>query len=74
MADPTVILSPEQLELVTSKTARAQKRYGSQAAELDHLGIPYVKRSDGTLIVFTRHIDNGQTTQKRSSSPALDLS
>ncbi len=69
-----MILNPEQLELLTAKTERAQKRYGSQAAELDHLGIPYVKRSDGTLIVFMRHIDNGQTTQNRSPSPALDFS
>ena len=69
-----MILSRAELELLTSKTERAQKRYGSQAAELEHLGIPYVKRSDGTLIVFRRHIDNGQTAQEQSASPALCFS
>ncbi len=68
-----MILTPEQLELLTAKTERAQKRYGSQAAELEHLGIPYVKRSDGTLIVFMRHIDNGQTQKTSEQSPAVCL-
>jgi hypothetical protein len=66
-----VILTPEELEHLTRKTERAQKRYGSQAAELDHLGIPYLKRSDGTLIVFTRHVDNGQTEKTSEQPPAL---
>jgi hypothetical protein len=39
-----MILTPEQLALITGKSERAQKRYGSQEAELDHLGIPYTKR------------------------------
>ena len=68
-----MILTPEQLELLTAKTERAQKRYGSQAAELEHLGIPYAKRSDGTLIVFTRHVDNGQTENKTEQTPAVCL-
>jgi hypothetical protein len=33
-----VILTPEELELLTAKSERAQKRYGSQAVELEHLG------------------------------------
>jgi len=69
-----MILAPDELELLTSKTERAQKRYGSQAAEIEYLGIPYVRRSDGTLIVFRRHVDNGQTAQEGSPSPALDFS
>lgn len=68
-----MILTPEELELLTAKTERAQKRYGSQAAELDHLGIPYVKRSDGTIVVFKRYIDNGQTQKTSEPSPALCL-
>ena len=69
-----MILTNEELELLTGKTERAQKRHGSQAAELEHLGIPYLSRSDGTLIVFRRHVDNGQTPQEGSPSPALDFS
>jgi hypothetical protein len=66
-----VILTPEELELLTAKTERAQKRFGSQATELDHLGIPYLKRSDGTLIVFKRHLDNGPTEKTSEQPPAL---
>lgn len=69
-----VILSAEELQQITGRTARAQKRYGSQAAELDHLGIPYLRRSDGTLIVFKRHLDNGQSENKGQASPTLCLS
>lgn len=68
-----MILTPEELEHLTAKTERAQKRYGSQAKELEHLGIPYVKRSDGTLIVFKRHVDNGQTPEAQKPSPALSF-
>ena len=68
-----MILTPDQLELFTGKTARAQKRFGSQAVELDHLGIPYAKRSDGTLIVYTRHVENGQAEKTSEQSPALCL-
>ena len=68
-----MFLTPEELELLTAKTERAQKRYGSQAAELEHLGIPYLTRSDGTLIIFKRHIDNGQTQKTPEQSPAVCL-
>jgi hypothetical protein len=68
-----MILTPEELELLTAKTERAQKRYGSQAVELKHLGIPYLTRSDGTLIVFKRHLENGPTEKKSEASPALCL-
>jgi Domain of unknown function (DUF4224) len=46
-----MILTPEDLELLTGKTERAQKRYGSQAVVLTHLGIPFLLRPDKTLIV-----------------------
>jgi hypothetical protein len=68
-----MFLTPDELEQLTGKTERAQKRYGSQAAELEHLGIPYLKRSNGTLIVFKRHLDNGQTTKAPDSSPTLRI-
>lgn len=68
-----MFLTPEELELLTAKTERAQKRYGSQATELDHLGIPYLTRSDGTLIVFKRYLDNGPTQKTQEHSPSVCL-
>lgn len=68
-----MILTPDELELLTGKTERAQKRYRSQEAELKHLGIPYTKRSDRTLIVFRRHVDNGQTKEERQTPPTVCL-
>jgi hypothetical protein len=68
-----MILTPEELELLTAKTERAQKRYGSQEAELQHLGIPYTRRSDKTLIVFRRHIHDEQTKKEGQASPAVRL-
>lgn len=68
-----MILTPAELEQLTGKSARAQKRYGSQALVLDALGIPYTKRPDGTLIVFRRHVDNGQTEKTPVKAPAVCL-
>lgn len=68
-----MILTPEELEQLTGKTERAQKRYASQEVELGHLGIPYTKRSDKSLIVFRRHVDDGQTEKKGQTSPAVRL-
>ena len=56
-----------------AKPSLAQKRYGSQEAELKHLGIPYTKRSDKTLIVLRRHVDHGQTEKKSQASPTVRL-
>jgi hypothetical protein len=68
-----MILRPSELELLTGKSERAQKRYGSQEAELRHLGIPYTKRSDKTLIVFRCHIYDEQTKEEGQASPAVRL-
>jgi hypothetical protein len=68
-----MVLTREELEGVTGKSERAQKRYGYQATELDHLGIPYLRRYDGTLIVFKRHLKNGQTKKAAEASPTLRL-
>ncbi len=68
-----MILSPGELELLTGRTARGQKRYRSQEAELNHLGIPYTRRRDGTLVVFKRHVDNGQTKNEGQTPPAVCL-
>lgn len=67
-----MILTADELELLTAKTERAQKRYSSQERVLQSLRIPFQRRPDGTLIVFRRHVD-GQTTQGAEQSPALCL-
>jgi hypothetical protein len=55
----TICLSREELEALSGKSERAQKRYDSQAKELDALRIPYQRRTDKTLIVYRRHVDPG---------------
>jgi len=67
-----VILTPAELEALTAKTERAQKRYSSQEQVLQSLRIPFMRRPDGTLIVFRRHVD-GQAEEARDESPALCL-
>lgn len=69
-----MILTPAELEAFTGKSARAQKRYGSQAAELDALGIPYLPRSDKTLIVYRAHVaPHGPTQKTPEQAPAVSL-
>lgn len=69
-----MILTPAELEEITGKSQRAQKRYGSQAKELDRLGIPYTPRTDKTLIVYRCHAEpNGPTAKKQLDAPALVL-
>jgi hypothetical protein len=67
-----LLLTPDELELLTGKTERAQKRYGSQARELEALGVPFIMRSDRTLIVYRRHVD-GQAQEAQVESPAVCL-
>ena len=55
----SICLTPEELEELTGKTERGQRRYASQEKELRHLRIPFLRRSDGTLIVLRRHVDPG---------------
>lgn len=55
----SICLTPKELAEFTGKTERAQKRFGAQQKELEHLGIPYLRRSDKTLIVFRRLVDPG---------------
>lgn len=69
-----MILTPAELELFTGKTARAQKRYGSQAAVLKELRIPFLLRPDRTLIVYRAHADAPRTTQKKpEQAPTVRL-
>ena len=67
-----MILTRAEIEFFTGKTERAQKRYGSQAAVLDKLRIPYLLRPDRTLIVFRIHID-GKTEKEVEPAPTVLL-
>lgn len=62
-----VILSPAALRELTDK-----RRSDAQARELQHLGIPFRTRRDGSIIVLEEHV-NGSAAQKRPASPALRL-
>jgi hypothetical protein len=55
----TICLTREELVQLTGKTERSQKRYDSQAKELDALGISYIRCSDKTWIVFRPLVDAG---------------
>lgn len=64
-----MLLTPDEIVALTGRTERAQKRYGSQATELDALGIPYTPRSDKTLIVFKAHVD---ATTRKTENQAVE--
>lgn len=67
-----MILSPHELELLTGKTERGQKRFDSQAKELMALGIPFLRRSDKTLIVYRVHAEpDGQAEKIQEPVPAV---
>lgn len=61
-----MILTPAELELLTGKTERAQKRYDSQARELAALRVPFAKRTDNTLIVYRAHADARRPTENET--------
>lgn len=63
-----MILTPEQLvELTRAKRSDAQRR------ELDHLGIPYRVRRDGTLVVLAADVAGLGTIAPRLSTPEPEL-
>lgn len=47
------LLSPEELVELTGR-----KRADAQARELDHLGVPYGERSDGSIIVLRSVVEH----------------
>lgn len=65
--DRRVILSPTALRELTGA-----RRSDAQARELEHLGIPYRRRRDGSLVVFESEA-YGTTAKARPPSPALRL-
>jgi hypothetical protein len=68
-----MILTPHELELLTGKSERAQKRYGSQATVLMHLRMPFLLRPDKTLIVYRTHAAPRPTKNEEQTAPAVLL-
>lgn len=62
----SLCLTLEELRELTGR-----KRSDAQARELVHLGIPFLKRSDGTLIVFRAHVEGAKTPEPESSLVSL---
>lgn len=52
-------LTPAELKSLTGAV-----RSDAQARELAHLGIPFTRRRDGTIVVLKIHVEHGQTTNK----------
>ncbi len=48
-------------------------KWASQAKELDAMGIPYRRRTDGSLVVFVEDLHHA-SAQKGSASPKLRFS
>lgn len=62
-----MILSPADLQELTGA-----RRSDAQARELDHLGIPYRRRRDRTIIVIEEHL-NAAPKKIKQAPPALRL-
>lgn len=63
----SAVLSPQDLETLTQRV-----RPGWQRRELEHLGIPYKTRSNGTLIVFWEDV-RGTHNARPKREPQLRL-
>lgn len=62
------VLSPQELQDLTHRV-----RPGWQRRELEHLGIPYRKRSDGSLIVFWEDVRTPHTARPVLREPQVRL-
>jgi hypothetical protein len=60
-----MILSVEELQTLTKR-----KMNSAQARELRALGVPFRKRTDGTIVVFRRDVEHAPT-QTQPTPPAL---
>lgn len=63
----SICLSADELVELTKKT-----RHDSQASELEHLGVPYRRRRDGSLVVLRIHVEGLQDSQPREPQLRLD--
>lgn len=60
-----MILTPDELSALTGR-----QKAKAQARELDHMGIPYRPRRDGTLAVLRIHVDTAaQAPATRDEKP-----
>ena len=62
------ILTPEELEILTQRSKPAWQR-----RQLDHLGIPYKPRLNGSLIVFWEDVRATHNGKPRQREPQLRL-
>jgi len=62
-----LVLTPEEIRKLTGF-----RRSDAQARELTHLGIPFLKRRDNSLIVFREHVEN-EKTRELPDPPSLVL-
>lgn len=63
----SICLTNKEIQELTNR-----KYYAAQARELDHLGIPYKPRTDGSLIVLRVHVEVEQK-RKVATEPQLHL-
>ena len=61
LKNPDFVLTPEEIRGLTGF-----RRSDAQARELAHLGIPFLKRRDNSLIVFREHVENEKTRESPS--------
>lgn len=64
-----MILTPEELETLTQRVKPAWQR-----RELEHLGIPYRTRSNGSLVVFWDDVRAPHNAAPTPRAPQLRLS
>lgn len=62
-----MILTPGEIEALTGRD-----RPGWQARELEHLGIPFRRRTDGSLVVLRIHVEGTQDVPRRQPQVRLD--
>lgn len=62
-----MFLSPREIEQLTGRV-----RPGWQRRALDHMGIPYRVRPDGTLVVLRIHVETREDNRPRRE-PRLRL-
>jgi len=62
-----VILTPAEIELITNR-----KRCDGQRNELDFMGIQYMVRRDGSLVVLRSHVESlGLAKPKEPPEPQM---
>jgi len=63
-----LVLSPAEVEALTS-----HRRSDAQRRELDHMGIPFRARRDGSLAVLRRDVEHHTNTTPKPREPELHL-